>query len=37
VVVQGSGTGDLAGIRGAGSIDIAEGGAHTLTLDYEIG
>ena len=37
VVVQGSGTDDLEGIRGAGSIDIADSGAHTLTLDYEIG
>jgi hypothetical protein len=37
VVVQGSGTGALTGIRGAGTIDIAPDGAHTLTLDYEIG
>ena len=37
VVVQGSGTGALTGSAAAGTIDIAPDGAHTLTLDYEIG
>ncbi len=35
-VVPGSGTGDLAGIRGEGRIDIDAEGGHTFTLEYEI-
>ena len=37
LIIEGSGTGALEGIRGSGTIDIAEDGAHTLTLDYELG
>lgn len=35
-IVPGSGTGELAGIRGQGRIDIAEDGGHTFVLDYEL-
>jgi Protein of unknown function (DUF3224) len=31
-----SGTGELAGISGVGLITIADDGAHTLHLDYEL-
>ena len=34
-VVPDSGTGELAGLRGLGSISVAEDGTHTLALDYE--
>jgi Protein of unknown function (DUF3224) len=34
-VVPDSGTGELAGLRGRGSISVAEDGTHTLMLDYE--
>ena len=34
-VVPDSGTGELAGLRGRGSISVAEDGTHTLALDYE--
>ena len=34
-VVPDSGTGELAGLRGRGSIVVAEDGTHTLALDYE--
>jgi hypothetical protein len=36
-IAPGSGTGDLTGISGQAEIDIDESGAHTLTLDYELG
>jgi hypothetical protein len=36
-IVPGSGTGALAGIRGEGRIDMDADGAHTFTLDYELG
>lgn len=34
-VVPDSGTGELAGLRGRGSISVADDGTHTLTLEYE--
>jgi hypothetical protein len=34
-VVPDSGTGELAGLRGRGSISVAEDGTHTLSLEYE--
>lgn len=36
-VVPGSGTGELAGLRGEIAIRVAEDGGHTLTLDYDFG
>jgi hypothetical protein len=36
-VVPGSGTGDLNGLRGRVEIRVTEDGAHTLTLDYDLG
>ena len=36
-VVDGSGTGDLAGIRGTGSFTAPMGDTASLTLDYELG
>jgi len=36
-VVAGSGTGQLAGIRGQIRIDNLPDGGHVLTLDYELG
>lgn len=36
-VVPDSGSGELAGLRGAMKIVIAEGGAHLYELDYELG
>src|SRR5579884_3223617 len=35
-IVPGSGTGELAGIRGAAQILIARDGTHTLELAYEL-
>ena len=35
-VVPGTGTGELAGLRGRMKIDIAEGGAHFYTFDYTV-
>ena len=35
-VVTGSGTDELAGISGTGTINIAEDGTHEFTLDYEL-
>jgi hypothetical protein len=35
-IVPDTGTGELAGISGSGEIAIAEDGAHTLILDYEL-
>jgi hypothetical protein len=34
-VVPDSATGELEGLRGRGSISVAEDGTHTLTLEYE--
>ena len=36
-IVPGSGTGELTGISGEARIEIAEDGAHTLFVDYEVG
>ena len=35
-ISPGSGTGELAGIKGEARIEIAADGAHTLFLDYEL-
>jgi hypothetical protein len=35
-IVPGTGTGELAEIRGEGKIAADEDGNHTLTLDYEL-
>ncbi len=35
-VVPDSGTGQLAGLSGQGDIAVDAGGAHTLTLDYDL-
>lgn len=35
-IVPDTGTGELAGISGAGEIVITEAGAHTLVLTYEL-
>ncbi len=36
LVVPGSGTGELAGIRGGGSMGVDADGTHRVTLDYEL-
>lgn len=36
LIVPGSGTGELASIRGAGSI-VLDGDAHRISFDYELG
>jgi hypothetical protein len=36
VIVPASGTGELAGITGTGSLDIDTDGTHHLSLDYEL-
>ncbi len=36
LVVPGSGTGELAGIRGGGSMAVEADGTHRVTLDYEL-
>ena len=36
VIVPASGTGELAGITGTGSLDIDPDGTHHFTLDYEL-
>jgi hypothetical protein len=36
VIVDGSGTGELAGISGGGSITIDADGTHRIRLDYEL-
>lgn len=36
VVVQGSGSGDLRGLRGTGSSDVGHGMEHPFTLEYEL-
>ena len=36
VIVPASGTGELAGITGTGSLDIDADGTHHLSLDYEL-
>jgi Protein of unknown function (DUF3224) len=35
-VVAGSGTGELTGITGAGSITVTDDGTHEFALDYEL-
>lgn len=35
-IVETSGTGGLAGIRGEGQIIVGPGGEHSYTLDYEL-
>jgi len=35
-IVTGSGTGELAGIRGTVEIAVTAEGAHSITLDYEL-
>ncbi|MFE2100176.1 MULTISPECIES: DUF3224 domain-containing protein [unclassified Streptomyces] len=37
VIVPGSGTGALAGIRGAGGMAIEADGTHRIWFDYEVG
>lgn len=37
IVVPGSGSGELAGLSGTMSIDIAAGGAHSYAFDYSLG
>jgi hypothetical protein len=37
VIVPGSGTGELVGVRGGGSIRVDEDGTHRLELEYELG
>lgn len=36
-IVTGSGTGELAGIRGTGDIEVEENGTHHLRLTYDLG
>ena len=36
VIVPGSGTGALVGIRGTGGLSVADDGTHTIWLDYEV-
>jgi Protein of unknown function (DUF3224) len=36
-IVPGSGTGELGGIRGAGTITVTPDGTHSYTLDYDLG
>jgi hypothetical protein len=36
IVVPGSGTGGLQGLKGTLAIEIAPGGAHSYVLDYEL-
>ncbi|WP_233509971.1 DUF3224 domain-containing protein [Actinomadura craniellae] len=36
VIVPTSGTGELAGIRGEGQIQVGPDGAHSFTLDYDL-
>jgi Protein of unknown function (DUF3224) len=36
-VVDGTGTGELAGIRGQLRIDNLPEGGHVVTLDYDLG
>jgi hypothetical protein len=36
VIVDGSGTGDLAGIRGRASVDAIKADTQTMRLDYEV-
>lgn len=35
-IVEGTGTGELTGIRGEGEIIRADDGSHSYTLDYEL-
>jgi hypothetical protein len=36
VIVPGSGTGDLAGITGQGTIVVKDDGTHVIELDYQL-
>ncbi|MFD0664201.1 DUF3224 domain-containing protein [Thermocatellispora tengchongensis] len=36
-VLPDSGTGELAGIQGRGTIEVDDEGVHTYTLEYEVG
>ncbi|MBM2620842.1 DUF3224 domain-containing protein [Actinoplanes sp. LDG1-06] len=36
-IVPGSGTGDLAGIRGTGTLAVDEDGTHRISFDYTLG
>ncbi|HEV7604373.1 MAG TPA: DUF3224 domain-containing protein [Candidatus Limnocylindrales bacterium] len=36
-IVEGSGTGDLRGIRGRASVDAVKADTQTMTLEYELG
>ena len=36
VIVPGSGTGELAGIRGTGGLTVDEDGTHHIRFDYEL-
>lgn len=36
-IAEGTGTGDLDGITGEGTIVIGADGGHSYTLDYDIG
>ncbi len=35
-VIPGSGTGELRGLRGEGTLDVGHGNEHPLTLNYEL-
>ena len=37
MIVPGSGTGELAGLTGTGTMRVDEDGSHHLDLDYELG
>ena len=37
LVVEGAGTDDFVALRGVGRVDAGDGGAHILTLEYELG
>ena len=37
VVIPGSGTGELQGLRGEGTSAVGHGTEHPLTLNYELG
>jgi hypothetical protein len=35
-IVESSGTGELAGLRGEGQINIGPDGGHSYVIDYEL-
>jgi hypothetical protein len=37
IVIPGSGTGELRGLRGEGTSAVGHGTEHPLTLNYELG